>query len=50
MSNSKKSDAFLTIRLPEELLEKIKQAAKKDRRPVSNWARVILEQAVEKQL
>ena len=47
MCNNSKKDAFLTVRVPKDLLEEMKLVAKQDRRAISNWARVVLEQAVK---
>jgi predicted transcriptional regulator len=41
-------DATLTIRLNSELKRRISQAARRDRRGVGDWMRLVLEEAVEK--
>ena len=50
MSNNSKKPAFLTVRLPEDLFDQVKKTAAKERRSVSNWVRVVLEQNVNKKL
>lgn len=40
------SSEFLTIRCPPRLLEAIKEASDKDRRTVSDWCRLAIEDAV----
>ena len=38
----------LGIYMPESLRERIKATGKREKRTISNWARIVLEEAVEK--
>lgn len=44
------SETYLGLRLEQWLKDAIEECAAKDSRTASNWARMILEEAVEKQL
>lgn len=44
------SETFVGLRLEQWLKDGIQECAKKQHRSASNWVRIVLEEAVEKQL
>lgn len=41
------NDKLISCRVPSDVEQRVKEAAARDRRPVSQWVRVLLENATE---